>query len=251
MYRRRNPDHEIQHYKRLAAQGDITAEAKVLQLRIRSGELNSHYVGLAAYLEDEASLLVCPDPELLRREQGLSRLGAIPRRETIELRPSEWSLVCRVFNLGRPLDSKLVVTAAADFAEHVLPIWEAYSSSKRAFLAIQAANDWVEGMIGSEELIDFSFVYGPPGTVITSDAATDAIDAALSAVAAAQAADSGSEATIAFAATSASYAASLAASAAFNAGDSYDSEIPEEDWQRLHLIELLLSYRGGVGSIPV
>jgi len=58
---RRNADEKLRRYQRLAASGDLEAEAMVLKLRIKSGELTQRQVAMDAFRGDEASLLLYPN----------------------------------------------------------------------------------------------------------------------------------------------------------------------------------------------
>ena len=133
------PDVATQELVRQWRIGDCEAGAQVIRNRMRSGELNMRYVALAAYLGDPTALKAGIEP--WRPPSG----------------NSSWSKVRRVLRHGG-LDKRLLVTMAADMAEHVLPIFDKeHPEDKRPRRAIEAARRWV---------LD--------GTLAASDAASDA-----------------------------------------------------------------------------
>jgi predicted PhzF superfamily epimerase YddE/YHI9 len=204
-----NPDEKFRSYQRLAAQGDIEAEAKVLQLRVRAGELDRHHVELAAYLGDEVSLMLFPDPP-----------G--PPEPYVESEVA-WALN------NVELEHESLVTLAVDFAEHVLPIWELdHPDNDRPANAIQTAKDWVNGLVTS--------------IARTSYAADSAAYASHSADSAAYAA--AAAAIAANACRDPATAASAAALAAYYAIKLYiekEDQEAEKEWQKQRLIEMLLA----------
>jgi transposase-like protein len=230
MWYRRNSDREIRHFERQRSLGDQQAEAALLVRRIRQEQLDPRHVELAAYLKHPASLLIFPEPEL-------PLTGALdnPYQE-------RWyTVTAQVLRRGN-LDQKLAVAVAADFAEHVLPNWDAYDpNDDRPALAIDAARDFVR-----EEATD-------PGNYSAFYAGEDARRAGddvyhglmFERRLAEHAANAAAQAAYAAAAnlqvrSDESYAAYAARAARFAAGEGDEEDEIEAEWQRQHFISVLL-----------
>jgi hypothetical protein len=121
MYRR-NADEEKRRLERLSnLTGDVYDQAAFLQRRIRHGELDPHYVELAAYLGDLASLQLFPNPQL---PEIVLREG-----ETLWPTPSHeewWATPLKVIRRGN-LSYSFLATAAADFVEHTIHYWNDFA----------------------------------------------------------------------------------------------------------------------------
>jgi len=203
-----NPDEEIRRHQRSSFEGDIDAEVRYLMSRIRAGNLDPYHVQLAAFLGHPASLEISPTT-------GPSRTGE-PH--------SDVSLVLDSVDL----DLRLVVTIAADFAEHVLHIWEAEREDDRPSSQIRAARYWV-----ASGASDFPILYYADlevGDSRARSAAWSARDAMLAARAAGATMPYNPNAAYGFAARAAAHAVQAA-----------DDEEEELKWQRQHLIEVLLA----------
>jgi len=229
----RNPDDAIRQRQRSSfSSRDIEAEKAVLIDRIRVGELSPHHVELAAYLGDEASLLLFTDPEL----------PASKTQTTFNRKASRVSQNIQGVLRRGILNKRLLVTVAADFAERVLPIWEAaYPEDDRPRLAIEAARNWIDS---------------PPAMRLREGSAwTTASDAAQGAFEAYEEAEiewiEGSVSAAGRVADAAGFAAATAsgfdtnaartAVYAASAARKYVRNRGEEEWQLQHLIEVLLS----------
>lgn len=232
---RRNSDEELRGYQRLAASGDIDAETKVLQLRIRADDLDPHHVELAAYLGDKASLMLFPNPpgppEYMASEVAWT---LVSHRDFNSIAPKvAWTL-----HHGN-LNSRLLVTIAADFARHVLHIWkDEYPADDEPQLAIQSARDWVDGEVGASERADaaseVAALAADSGDPYSASAHAGGAAAHSAAAAAAEDANEVSR--------QAYWAANTAVRAAAWWGHSGDEEEEvEREWQRRHLIEMLLA----------
>jgi len=267
-YYHHNPDADIRHYQRLAAAGDIQAEAKVLGLRIHAGELDPHHVELAASLGDEASLMLFPENAATRTARSLGVTVA-------ELRGDD--SIGYILSNSELRDGRLLVTIAADFAEHVLPNWNRAYHDERPSLAIRTVRDWISGSrleANLETIVDEVMEIGD--AALEEVIYDDALNATL--VAASEETFGAIEqaailANPAWSAQHAAYHAAMAVSGSVNAvllaldlplGRSFDdladdvAEIQsdairssyfagvneaEERWQRLHLIEVLLRHQ--------
>ncbi len=225
---RRNSDTDIRYYQRLALGGDIQAEAKVLSLRRQAGNLDPHHVELAAYLGDEASLLVSDqggwiNPCPYRRAYSLDL--ALGYR--LRVRLGKWTpgpeISMQVLRWGE-LDQRLLVKIAADFAQHS---WEIYAPDDgRPALAIQAARDWVDGLL-----------YDDDDDV--ARAAARAVDYYATQTAADSVARAAANAAYAACQTTGGPAYFATQTALYSLNAAWVREV-EEEWQRLHLIEVLL-----------
>ena len=139
--RQGNPDEDLRRYQRSGFSGDIQAESRYLLHRIRAGTLDPHHVELAAYLGHKASLQprLFPEPVLPEPLEPIEQ--------------NTWTNVRQILRRGN-LDHSLLVTIAADFAEHVLLFWlRSYPDDDRPAKAIQAARDWVSGILGGIDRI--------------------------------------------------------------------------------------------------
>jgi len=158
-YRRNISDEDLEYLKQQMELGD----AEALQQLIDEGELNPNRVALAAFLGDPLALQVS---EPLDPSPALGWAG-LPK-------------TMKVLRFGG-LDKKLLVSCSADFAEHVLHMFEeANPNDDRPRLAIQAARDCADELITPDayaELITTD-AYAAWADAIWTDAIADTSNAA-------------------------------------------------------------------------
>jgi len=148
-YRRNVSDEDLEYLKQQVELGDADA----LQQLLDEGELDPHHVALAAYLGDPLALQVSESWDD----------SSLPGWANIKEFPKTRTKARNVIYFGE-LDEKLLVSCSADFAEHVLHIFEdIYPDDNRPRLAIQAVRDYIVGIKGLRSYIRDA-----------ADAATDA-----------------------------------------------------------------------------
>jgi hypothetical protein len=220
---RQNPDEEIRRSQRFASGGDIHQEAGYLRKRIRTGRLDPHHVELAAYLGHSASLLLFPAPTIRPFRFSSPLPEDRPLTKTILVLGHLFDLTtsCDLETKKRWDSRRFQVSVAADFVEHVLPIWEDWNpEDTRPRILIQDARAWVALNVNRHGL---SVQPSPAGSSVRESYVGDAASHIVLPP----------------------YAARAAANAWHiydELGDRYaaDYPTPEEIWQKQHLIKRLL-----------
>jgi len=246
----RNPDEDIRRAEISVPAGGIEEKAAYLRKKTRAGQLDSAHVLLAAYLGDKASLLIINKEDLLQLTSEIENNSAYyyrtvnPRgrgRKTINVliyyivrrwdRDAAHRGYAMYLRIHDPLDLpanniSFLVSVAADFAEHVLPIWEEQQpGDDRPHLLIEEARDWVNTFDSNNRrpINQYPLRATPAGSSVQASYVGHAASHIGDAVA--------------------------AANAAIDACYAYDEEgsrhpttasTSEEKWQRQHLIKRLL-----------
>ena len=184
-----------------------------LNARVRAGELTAEHVTLAASLGHAAARELDPVP-LVDWANWDARRGAISAARDL-------------------LDETLPARVAADWADRVLPLWEAkHPDDDRPRKAIEAARAWAECPCDEH-----------------TKAAAAAYAAAYAAACAAYAAHGAAYA--AHAAACAAYAARARATAARDAATAArDAADAEQEWQRLRLAAYVLGLSLASDIVP-
>jgi len=220
-YRRNISDEDLEYLKQQMELGDAGA----LQQLIDEGELDPRYVALAAYLGDPLALQVSEPWDESNVPRGyINQVGG------------HWPKIRIVLRFGE-LDKRLLVSCAADLAEHVLHIFEEdFPNDDRPRLAIKTTRDWVNGLITDNTTKDAADAAAEAAYAAANANTLASLDAAWAAI---HAADAYTAWTAAVAWTS-YYAANDAADSAASAVDAAENKELEIAWQTQRLIDYLL-----------
>ena len=233
----RNPDDEFRHLERLAASGDVEAEASYLSTRVRHGKLDPKMLLLAAYLGHPASLRSVPDPNpyvLLKQIESVSS-----SYETDPDAGADLTMIGQVL-YSRFLDKDFLINIAADFVEHVLPIWDiSYGENKPLTEALRAARENVSFGEASRIRWGLAFTEDPyqPGAMEVGENALRLVEMARYNADAQMVTPMNA---MRWLARSIAKGCETAAGYVSKNWPSWDME-SEQQWQREHLINILLA----------